>query len=260
MTPNERLKRARKDLKQAHDDLIEGLKKNHSRQRAPFVRMLHEVRGMLNQSYPYFSQAGQDQIVDRAMGGKHGGTFVDIGGYDGVSGSNSLYFEKWRGWTGILVEPVETHRKKAETLRACPCLPYAVSDTRGKADFITVTQGYTQMSGLADTYPSDLLKRVRADKRHAEEEISVETRTIADILDEAQISDPDFISLDIEGGELAALKVFPFAKHRVGAWSIENNAATPEVAELMKANGYKLVEFCGPDEIYVSEEVLSKAK
>ena len=260
MTPNDRLKRARKDLKLAHDDLLDRLKKNHSRQRAPFVRMLHEVRGMMNKSYPYFSQAGQDQIVDRAMGGKHGGTFVDIGAYDGISGSNSVYFEKWRGWTGVLVEPVETYRHKAENLRTCPCLPYAVSNTRGEATFIAVTQGYTQMSGLAETYTPDLLTRVRADPRHTEEEITVETRTIADILDEAQIPDPDFISLDIEGGELAALKVFPFADHKVGAWAIENNTATPELAQLMKANGYKLVEFCGPDEIYVSEEVLSKTK
>ena len=114
------------------------------------------------------------------------------------------------------------------------------------------------MSGLAETYPPELLQRVRADPRHAEEQITVETRTIAEILNEAKLPDPDFISLDIEGGEMAALSVFPFADHDVGAWAIENNTATPEIAQLMKSHGYRLVEFCGPDEIYIHDKILSK--
>lgn len=33
------------------------------------------------------------------------GYFVELGANDGVSQSNSLYFEKHRGWHGLLVEP-----------------------------------------------------------------------------------------------------------------------------------------------------------
>jgi len=34
-----------------------------------------------------------------------GGVFVEAGANDGVTQSNTYYFEKFRGWTGLLVEP-----------------------------------------------------------------------------------------------------------------------------------------------------------
>lgn len=250
MTPQDRVNAARNDLIEVQKTLVAALKDNNSRSRAPAVRLLHEVRGMLNPSFPFASQAGQDHVIDRYFKGKTGGTFVDVGGYDGVTGSNSLYFEKWRGWTGVLVEPVEAQRATAERMRACPCLPYAVADQDGEATFIAVTEGFTQMSGLADTYDAKLLDQVRADPRHKETAITVQTRTLSGILTESGLTDPDFVSLDIEGGELSALQGFPFDKHRVGAWAIENNTGTPQIAELMRENGYNLIEFCGPDEIY----------
>lgn len=255
MNPQDRVAAARKELIEVQQTLVEALKGNNSRSRAPAVRLLHEVRGMLNPAFPFASQAGQDHVLDKFFKGKTGGTFVDVGGYDGVSGSNSLYFEKWRGWTGVLVEPVEAQRVIAERMRACPCLPYAVADQDGEAEFIAVTQGFTQMSGLAGTYDADLLGQVRADPRHQETTITVQTRTLSGILTESGITDPDFVSLDIEGGELAALQSFPFDKHAVGAWAIENNTGTPDIAELMRQNGYNLIEFCGPDEIYARAAV-----
>ena len=251
MNPQERVAAARKQLLEAQADLTAILERNRTRARAPAVRLLHEVRGMLNGHFPYASQAGQDQVIDRLLKGKTAGTFVDIGGYDGVSGSNTLFFEKWRGWTGALVEPVEAQRKLAEGVRSCPCLPYAVSDSDGTAEFIAVTEGYTQMSGLAETYDAALLETVRADPRHAETTLTVKTRTIAAILQETGLTAPDFISLDIEGGELAALRVFPFDTYPVTVWAIENNSGGPEIAELMRGHGYDIAEFCGPDEIYI---------
>ena len=107
------------------------------------------------------------------------------------------------------------------------------------------------MSGLSDSYDPAMLGRVRADPRHAEDVINVPTRTILAILMEIGIPDPDFISLDIEGGELTALQGFPFDQHRVGAWAIENNTGESDIAQLMRGHGYDLIEFCGPDEIYV---------
>jgi FkbM family methyltransferase len=126
-----------------------------------------------------------------------------------------------------------------------------VSDKKGTADFITVTQGFTQMSGLSKTYDDQMLKRIRSDPRHAENVVKVPTRSLSAILVEAGIMHPDFVSLDIEGGELAALQKFPFDKHDVTIWSIENNNADPALPALMREKGYNLAEFCGPDEIYV---------
>ena len=241
---------ARKLLAAEGQKLSKQLEGNRSRRRAPLVRKLHEVRQMLHMTYPYTSQAGQDYVVDQAMKGKRRGTFVDVGGYDGVTGSNTYYLETHRGWTGALVEPVPAQLAKAQAARTCPCLGLAVAAQEGEAEFIEISEGYTQMSGLADTYDASLLETVRKDARHKENTLKVKTQTLSGILKDTGILNPDFISLDIEGGEIACLSAFPFAEHDVKMWSIENNTGTSEIKQIMEANGYNLIEFCGPDEMY----------
>ncbi len=98
--------RAQADLAAAEAALSAKLEAERTRARGEIVRRLHEVRRMRNPSYPYASQAGQDMVVDRILGGRRNGIFVDVGGYDGVTGSNTLFLEQYRGWKGVLVEPV----------------------------------------------------------------------------------------------------------------------------------------------------------
>jgi FkbM family methyltransferase len=242
--------RAQADLASAEAALSARLETERSRARGEIMRRIHEVRRMRIPTYPYASQAGQDMVVDRLLGGKTGGVFVDVGGYDGVTGSNTLFFEMYRGWTGILIEPVPLNHARAAMLRRCPCLPMAVADSDGTADLIVVDKGFTQMSGLAASYDPAILAKVRADPRHAETRVTVQTRTLAQVMDEAGIPYADFVSLDIEGGEVAVLKSFPFARLPVAIWAIENNTGTSEIGQIMRSHGYELAEFCGPDEIW----------
>jgi len=246
----DRLPGIRRELQALLKEQVDALAADRSRRRGAINRRIHELRHMLQQGFPYASQAGQDLVVDTILRQKRGGTFVDIGGYDGTTGSNTLFFELWRGWTGVLVEPVPAQIEKARAVRRCPCLQLAVAATDGEAEFLEISQGYTQMSGLAGSYDPGLLSQVRADPRHRENVLRVRTRTIAGILEDAGIEHPDFISLDIEGGEEAALAAFPFDRHRVGTWAIENNSGGPGIGRIMRANGYDLAEFCGPDEIW----------
>jgi FkbM family methyltransferase len=247
--PDALLARARADLLAARDATLAALRQDRTRRRGALNRRLHEIARMLDPLYAYTSQAGQDAVVDRLMGGRPG-TFADIGGYDGVAGSNTLFLESRRRWTGVLVEPVPEQLARARAARTCPCLPFAVAAKEGEAELIAVEAGYTQMSGLAASYDPALLAQVRADPRHAEAVIRVETRPLSRILLDAGIPHPDFVSLDIEGGEEEALGAFPFERHRVRLWAIENNAGGPGIGRIMRGAGYELVEFCGPDEIW----------
>ena len=52
-----------------------------------------------------WSQAGHDKIVDELLQGATGLFFVEAGGYDGETLSNSLFFEHSRGWQGMVIEP-----------------------------------------------------------------------------------------------------------------------------------------------------------
>ncbi len=251
-----RLDAVRRTLATLEAEVVAAIATDKTRGRGDRLRTLHEIRRMRTpDTYPYFSQASQDMIVDRLLGQKRGGTFVDIGGYDGLSGSNTLFFEKWRGWTGVLVEPVPAMLDRARSVRDCPCLGLAVAATDGAAEFLEISKGYTQMSGLTDSYDAGLLAQVRADPRHQENTIRVETRTIGRILIEAGIEAPDFISLDIEGGEVAALEAFDFERHRARIWAIENNTGTGRIAEIMRGSGHELMELCGADEIWRKKDL-----
>lgn len=247
------MKAARAELTAAHTDLLDMLARENSRKRGGITRRLHEVRRMLWAGYRYTSQAGQDEVVDRLLKQKAGGVFLDVGGYDGMTGSNTLFLEVFRGWTGMLVEPAVPQLKLAQSFRRCPCLGVAVAAEAGEAEFIEVRSGLTQMSGLSATYDNDTLDTVRADPRHKEDVYKVATRTLPDLLEELGTPTPDLVSLDIEGGEVAVLEGFPFEAYRPKIWTIENNTATPVIPSIMRAAGYDLVEFCGPDEIYLDK-------
>jgi len=247
---SENINEARRLLRKEIKKITTQLTNNRSRSRGPLVRRLHEAQRMLAPMYTYSSQAGQDLVVDRLMKAKRGGTFVDVGGYDGVTGSNTYFLETMRGWTGALIEPVHAQITKAAQWRTCPCEEVAIASKTGEADFIEITEGYTQMSGLSQSYDKALLKTVRDDKRHKEKVVKVKTMTLSEVLHKMDLVNPDFVSLDIEGGELSCLEAFPFADHDVKIWAIENNTGTPQIKKIMEEQGYALIEFCGPDEVY----------
>ncbi|MDC0116178.1 FkbM family methyltransferase [Octadecabacter sp.] len=247
---SENIKEARRLLRKEARKLTEALQDDRTRTRGTKMRTLHEIRQMLSPQYSFSSQAGQDLVVDQLLKQMRGGTFVDIGGYDGVTGSNTYFLETQRGWTGALVEPVTAQIEKAQKSRTCPCIQVAIAASEGQAEFIEIVEGYTQMSGLASSYDKKLLSTVRNDKRHKENVVQVKTQTLSGLLHQTGVVHPDFISLDIEGGEIECLKAFPFDDHKVKIWSIENNTGTPEIKTIMEAKGYALIEFCGPDEMY----------
>ncbi|WGI20546.1 FkbM family methyltransferase [Amylibacter sp. IMCC11727] len=250
MTPSEKIAKARKLLEEAGQELTAKLQSDRTRARGATVRELHSIGPLRGEVAQFFSQAGQDRIVDSALGHKTGGVFVDVGGYDGVTGSNSLFFEVFRGWSGILVEPAPTQLRKAEAVRRCPCLGYAVAGQAGSLEFMEVTKGYTQMSGFLDSYDPDLLARVRQDSRHEEVVHTLETKTLNDILAAQNIDKVDFLSLDVEGGEMSILSNFDFDAVDVEIWSVENNTQETAIPELMRDNGFDLIEFAGVDDIF----------
>jgi len=85
--------------------------------------------------------------------------------------------------------------------------------------------------------------------------VNVRTVTLDDLL--ARAGAPQFIhfiSLDIEGAELEALRAFPFDRYRVGAWTIEHNREEPkrsEIVTLLAQHGYRRVNEWHQDDFFV---------
>ena len=224
----------------------------HARTRGQINQLIWECERQAGLREKFFSQAGQDAYLDeRVFKGKRDGVFVEIGGYDGITGSNCLFFELLRGWTGLLIEPSPTYFARAQSFRKATCLRLAVADEEGEAEFLEVQEGYSQMSGLTASYNDKLREAVETNPNHKGELIQVKTRPLPKILDQHFLTQIDFISLDVEGGEMSVLSSFPFEKYQVHAWAIENNTGSTEIPALMREKGYDRVEALGVDDIYV---------
>lgn len=220
-------------------------------ERAEVWARLHRARRFLQDHPVHFSQSGQDRILDLYFLGNHHGVFVDVGSYDGISGSNTLFFEIYRQWSGLCIEPSLNQHQQGAGFRRARCLNVAIGPEPGWADFLEITSGYTMMSGLIDTYHPSILEGVRTHPNHHEVIHRVPVRTLEDVLTQEGINTVDLVSLDIEGGELAVLETFPFERFEITSWSIENTQHGEKLRDLMAANSYQLFEIAGVDEIYV---------
>ena len=214
---------------------------------------LWQVQRALGQHPLFYSQAGQDKyIYEHCFRARKDGVFVELGGLDGVLGSNTYYFEKSLGWTGLIVEPSPRMVAAIRKVRGCEVVHAAIADFDGRADFLEITAGYTQMSGLVDAYPEDMLRTVRAHPNHREQVITVSAIRLDSLLDRHAIKQVDYCSIDVEGAEFAIINAVDLGQLDIRVLSLENSSRgqqRPLKAQLEEAN-YELLTVLGYDEIY----------
>jgi FkbM family methyltransferase len=201
-----------------------------------------------------FSQHGQDAFVyETFFKSKDGqGYFVDVGAYDGVTFSNSLFFERHLGWSGICIEPLPAAFEKLQGSRTAVCLNCAVADRDGKGEFVDVDMpNFGKMySGLRAEYAQRHVQILNAYMTGARL-IEVPLRRLADILDENGVRKIDYLSVDTEGGELKILKSIDLKSYDVGVISVENNYKDAAISDHLLGFGYRLIKtFAGFDELY----------
>lgn len=192
-----------------------------------------------NPAYP--SEIGQDKWVAEAMfPDVRDGVFLDVGSGHGEIGSNTRALED-RGWTGICVDPFPT----AMAGRTCRMVTEVVSNEAGKKVLFHTHDG---LGGIADTLGK---WKEEASKAPA---VELTTVTLGEVLDQAGApAYIHFLSLDIEGAELDALRGIPFDKYRFGAMAIEHNEEEPKRADIiafLAAHGYRRVHTYKQDDFF----------
>jgi FkbM family methyltransferase len=89
------------------------------------------------------------------------GIFVDIGAHDGVTFSNSFFFEKELDWSGVCIEPIPEVFEKLKRNRKCECLQACVNERSGKVRFTRITGCGEMLSGISNKLDPRHVDRIR---------------------------------------------------------------------------------------------------
>ena len=191
-------------------------------------------------SFP--SDRGQDKwVLETVFPGVVNGFFVDVGSGDGVDISNTYALER-KGWTGVCIDAFPGDMRS----RTCQVGRAAGDSEAGK-----------HVTFYSDGILGGIKQYLGQNKEAVEKEgrpVDLVTTTLGDILSRAKAPQYiHFMSLDIEGAELAALQGFPFDKYQLGALVVEHNFEEPKRANLqllLEQHGYKRVHSWYADDFY----------
>lgn len=203
----------------------------------------------------YYSQVGQDRYLNEEIfKGKEAGYFVDVGAHNGITFSNTYFFEKYTAWQGICIEPLPEIFQQLKNNRTCICLEGAVSLNLGAEDFLRI-DGYSEMlSGLVNEYDPRHIERLNIEQKlygGTSKTIRVNTYPLQYIFDNYALTDIDLLSVDTEGSELAVLQSIEFPKTHIHCIVVENNYQESDVQDYLSLHGYELIKKLHWDDVFL---------
>jgi FkbM family methyltransferase len=154
----------------------------------------------------HFSQNDEELIIRDFFGDEKNGFFVDVGANHYRMNSTTYYLEKYLGWSGIAVDALCAFKKEYELYRPKTVFfCFFVADrTDDRIDFYVNQQNKRISTGVEE----------QARKQGPFEKEKIATITLNDLLSLTNVGRLDFLSMDIELAEPAALAGFDIQKYR----------------------------------------------
>jgi FkbM family methyltransferase len=197
----------------------------------------------------YNSLNGLDRKIEKYLSFKNG-FFVELGANDGISQSNTLYFEKHKNWKGVLIEPTPHKYLKCLNNRSNENHIFCNACVSFEYDKPFVEIAFSNLMSSPIGLESDIIDPVS----HAESgKQFLETsdrvfiygslaKTLTDLLNRANAPAMiDLLSLDVEGAEIEVLKGIDHQKYRFRYMCIECRDIS-KLTHYLHQVGYRLVE------------------
>lgn len=208
-----------------------------------------EPRTHKNVASKYFGLDDLDKKIERYLDFDNG-FFVELGANDGISQSNTLYFERKRGWTGVLVEPTPHNFLKCLANRDIDTQVFCCACTSFEYPHRFVEMAFANLMST----PLGLESDVADPLAHAEEgkkflaptdrvfTFGALARPLNEVLVEADApARIDLLSLDVEGAEIEVLKGIDHTRFRFRYICIECRDLG-RIEGYLRPLGYALVE------------------
>jgi FkbM family methyltransferase len=212
-----------------------------------------------------YAQFGEDLILAGLLPyfGVANPSYLDIGAHEPIRGSNTYLFSGPNRGRGVLVEPNVDLSDKIRKYRPTDTLLVAGIgvDETPEADYYVMSANGVNTFDKAQVGMMERTTELRLVRTVKMPLLNI-NKVIAEHFGGAA---PDFISIDIEGLDLAVLKTLDYARFRPKFICVETVifatlAHNPETAQFLTARGYELRGMTHANMIFVDQKLTVKTK
>jgi FkbM family methyltransferase len=198
---------------------------------------------VLTEGKKLYSQHNEELVIRHFFQDRRDGFFVDVGSYHWKNASTTLYLERHLGWSGIAIDAqrgfAQGYKKNRPATRF---VSYLVTDKSGDTGTIYQAGALTSANPHhLDLFKADPVTFPGASKLEGKP-VEVPTITLNDLLAKHGVEKIDFLSMDIEGSEPAALAGFDIERYRPELVCIEvGGQASAKIAPYFEKHGYRRI-------------------
>lgn len=186
----------------------------------------------------YYSQHGEDALIEAAFDDVRNGYFVEVGCIDGRRASNTLMLEE-QGWCGLCVEAHEDYIDLIRRNRPASHVVHCAIGDHDAAEVVFYSNARASLSTLDPSLEPEFRAKY-APWFHGFVEKKVRLRTLSTLFDELRVPHVNVLSIDIEGCDHLAIRGIDLRRHRPDLIIAEAHMGEigREIDALLLAGGY----------------------